>query len=177
MEAEAEVVVMEAEVAAAATVDQAADSVAGGSGGGGGGGGRPRRKPRQSDLPSVTLQAQLLDTSCIPRLPELPCWHLNLPNYQLQSREIIGTLTLGPAPSGKDYHAQITVWCGGKNLLRNWGGPGDSFAFGPEMFRQRFGLAIPVFATVREGNETVTKKVSVTWPDLCPPEGPCGSAE
>ena len=151
----------------------------GGFGGGGGSGGRPRRprrRPRPRQLPQVTLDAQVLDQSCIPRLPEAPCGHLNLPDNSLKSREVIGTIRIGPHPEGRRDLCWISVWCGGKTLLRQIGAPGDAFDFGPEEFRQPPGGSQPVFATVHfpgQHHGTVTARAQANWPPLCDPEGPC----
>lgn len=152
----------------------------GGFGGGGGGGGgrtrRPRRRPRPRRLPQIELEAQLLDDSCIPRLPEAPCGHLNLPDYSLKTRQIVGTIRIGPHPEGRRDLCWISIWCGGRTLLRQIGAPGDAFDFGPASFRQPAEGTQPVFATVHfpgQHGGTVTARANVVWPPLCDPEGPC----
>lgn len=151
---------------------------AGNPGGGGGGGGRsrPRRRPRTRQLPQVTLDAHVLDQSCIPRLPEAPCGHLNLPDNSLQTREVVGTIHIGPHPEGRRDLCWISVTSGGRTLLRQTGAPGDAFDFGPEAFRQPADGSQPVFATVHfpgQHGGTVTERAQADWPPLCDPEGPC----
>ena len=47
---------------------------------------RPKRPPKIRQLPGLSISAQVLDNTCIPRLPEAPCWHLTLPDYSLKTR-------------------------------------------------------------------------------------------
>lgn len=154
----------------------ASSGFGGGGGGGGGGRKRPRRRSQQRQLPQINLEAQLLDDSCIPRLPEAPCGHLNLPDNSLQTRQIIGSIHIGPHPEGRRDLCWISVWCGGETLLRQTGAPGDAFDFGPASFRQPPEGSQPVFATVHfpgQHGGTVTDRTNVVWPPLCEPQGPC----
>ena len=152
-------------------------SISIGSGGGGGSPNKPPRRPRTHGLPNVTLDAQVTDPSCIPRLPEQPCGNLNLPDNSLQSRSVAGTISIGPPPEGRRDLCWITVTCGGQTLLRQIGAPGDSFDYGPGgPFRQPAGGSMPVSASVHfpgQHGGTKTARAQADWPPLCAPQGPC----
>jgi len=147
---------------------------------GGGGGGNPTkrpRKPRSYQLPEVSMEAEVTDTSCIQRLPEPPCGNLNLPDNSLQSRSVSGSITIGPHPEGRRDLCWITVTCGGETLLRQVGAPGDSFDFGPGgPFRQAAGGSMTAFATVHfpgQRGGTRNARAQADWPPHCEPQGPC----
>ena len=137
---------------------------------------RPKPTPKTRQLPGISVSAQVLDNTCIPRLPEAPCWHLNLPDYSLQTREIVGTVHIGPDPQGKSDIGWITVRIAGQTVLRTTGRPGDSFDFGPAAARQPAGGSQPVLATIHfpgQDGGTVSTSTSAAWPQLCAPQGPC----